>query len=236
MILASFLLGFFGSLHCLGMCGPIVFALPIKKNNLLGVLQNIIYQFGRVFSYTFLGVVFGLMGKGLKLSGLQQNLSIILGCIMILSVFVPQKKIKKYTSKTVGLFLNKLKKIFGELFKNNSIVSFFIIGILNGFLPCGLVYVAIFNSIESADIIQGGWIMIAFGIGTIPIMFFATWFIKLIGVQLRNKILKFLPIFIVIIGLLFIVRGMGLKIPYLSPPEKSLEVNKNKKCCGSNTN
>ncbi len=91
------------------------------------------------------------------------------------------------------------------------------IGILNGFLPCGLVYVALAGAIASGDAISGTAVMILFGIGTFPTMFAATLFGKFINLNIRRKITKAIPALALVLGLLFIVRGMALGIPYLSP-------------------
>lgn len=224
MIWTLFVMGFLGSLHCLGMCGPIVLALPIKNNNLTGFLQNIIYQFGRIVSYITLGIIFGIAGKGLKLSGFHLSLSIIIGVVMILFSIIPQNIVKKYSYFPIAIFLNKIKYAFKKMFEKNSFFSFFIIGVLNGLLPCGIVYIALLIALESGSYIFGGMGMLFFGLGTMPLMFFAVWFIKLISIRLRNILVKFIPIFTIIIGTLFILRGLGIRIPKLAPPKEKLQL------------
>ena len=89
MILSALLFGLFGSFHCVGMCGPIAFMLPIDRSNrLCGIIQTILYHLGRIFSYALIGMLFGLLGKGFYFFGFQQQVSIIVGIIMILSIAV----------------------------------------------------------------------------------------------------------------------------------------------------
>jgi sulfite exporter TauE/SafE len=93
----------------------------------------------------------------------------------------------------------------------------FLIGILNGFLPCGLVYVALAGAIASGDAISGAAVMILFGLGTIPAMFAASVFGKFINIGIRTKLRKAVPALAILLAAVFILRGLNLGIPYLSP-------------------
>ena len=218
-ILTSFFVGLFGSFHCIGMCGPIAIALPVpNSNNLTFVTGRLLYNLGRVTTYSFLGAVFGLLGSRLIISGFQQSISIVLGVAIVIAVFIPPKYKAKITQhKIIQKITLPLKSGISGLFKSGTFSAMFLIGILNGFLPCGLVYVALAGAIASGDAISGSAVMILFGLGTIPTMFAATIFGKFINLNIRRKISKAVPVFALVLGLLFILRGMALGIPYISP-------------------
>ncbi|XCF07656.1 sulfite exporter TauE/SafE family protein [Tamlana crocina] len=219
MLVSAFVLGLLGSLHCVGMCGPIAFMLPVDRtNNLKKFTQIGIYHFGRLLAYSLIGFVFGLVGKSLSLFGFQQQLSIAIGLLMILAVVIPQKTLSKYNfSKPIYRMISKAKSALGHALKKKTPDTFLTIGFLNGFLPCGLVYMAIFAAIASGKALNGSLYMAVFGLGTVPLMTTAVYFSQLLKGTARQRIQKAIPAFVVIIGALFILRGMGLGIPYLSP-------------------
>lgn len=218
-ILAAFFIGLVGSLHCIGMCGPIAIALPVPdSNNLSFFTGRILYNLGRVVTYSFLGAVLGLVGSKIALAGAQQIVSIVLGAIIIIAVILPQKY-KNYFAQhpVIQKLAHPLKSNIGLLFSKGTFSAMFLIGILNGFLPCGLVYVALAGAIASGDAISGAAVMILFGLGTVPAMFAASVFGKFINIGIRTKIKKAVPVLAIILGVIFILRGMNLGIPYLSP-------------------
>ncbi|MEP2238162.1 MAG: sulfite exporter TauE/SafE family protein [Maribacter sp.] len=219
MLLSALILGLMGSLHCVGMCGPIAFMLPVDRtNNYKKFGQIFIYHFGRLMAYGLIGLVFGLLGKGLSIFGIQQKLSIGIGIIMILIVLIPYKTFNKYNlSKPIYKVISKVKNQLGKELKKKSPDTFLTIGFLNGFLPCGLVYMALFGSIAMGDALQGSLYMILFGVGTLPLMTAAIYFSNLLKGGIRQKVQKAIPVFVIIIGALFILRGLGLGIPYVSP-------------------
>jgi sulfite exporter TauE/SafE len=219
MLLSALILGLMGSLHCVGMCGPIAFMLPVDRtNNYKKFGQIFIYHFGRLMAYGLIGLIFGLLGKGLSIFGIQQKLSIGIGIIMILIVLTPYKTFNKYNlSKPIYKIISKVKNQLGKELKKKSPDTFLTIGFLNGFLPCGLVYMALFGSIAMGDALQGSLYMMLFGLGTLPLMTAAIYFSNLLKGGIRQKVQKAIPVFVVIIGALFILRGLGLGIPYVSP-------------------
>ena len=219
MLLSALILGLMGSLHCVGMCGPIAFMLPVDRtNNYKKFGQIFIYHFGRLLAYGIIGLVFGLLGKGLSIFGIQQKLSIAIGIIMILVVLIPYNTFNKYNlSKPIYKVISKVKNQLGKELKKKSPDTFLTIGFLNGFLPCGLVYMALFGSIAMGDALQGSLYMILFGVGTLPLMTVAIYFSNLLKGGIRQKVQKAIPVFVIIIGSLFILRGLGLGIPYVSP-------------------
>ncbi|MCF6212815.1 MAG: sulfite exporter TauE/SafE family protein [Flavobacteriaceae bacterium] len=228
MYLTAFLLGLLGSFHCLGMCGPIAFVLPLnRKNKVMSIAQALLYHLGRLLSYTSIGLLFGLLGKGLYIAGLQQNLSVIIGILMILIVIIPSSIFSKFKIvKPIYSIISKVKMGLGLYLKKSSLKAFFNIGILNGLLPCGLVYMALFGAVSTGSSYDGALYMMLFGLGTIPMMTAALIFGNFLKTSLRNKIQKAIPIFVILIGVLFILRGLGLGIPYVSPPQQKLKIRK----------
>jgi len=222
--IAALIFGFITSFHCIGMCGPIAIALPLKKNNWTAkISSSLLYNIGRTITYGVLGAIFGLLGKGFKMTGFQQWVSIAVGILMILSVLFPiMFKQTEAVNRFLYSYVGKLIGGFKKLFQKSSYLSLFYIGLLNGFLPCGPVYAAIALAIVGGSVVSGTIYMILFGLGTIPIMLSLSLIGHTISVSARNKIRKIVPIFIVLIGLLFILRGLQLGIPYISPPEKML--------------
>ncbi len=222
--IAALVFGFFTSFHCIGMCGPIAIALPLKRNTWYSkVTSSLLYNFGRTITYGFLGAIFGLLGKGFKMSGFQSWVSIIVGILMILSVLFPVLfHQKQYIDRIMYSYVGKMISAFRKLFKKSTYPSLFFIGLLNGLLPCGPVYAAIALAIVGGSILSGSLYMILFGLGTIPIMLSLNLIGHTISISMRNKIRKVIPVFIIIIGILFILRGLHLGIPYVSPPEKML--------------
>jgi len=219
MLLSALVLGLLGSLHCMGMCGPIAFMLPVdRSNSFKKVGQIALYHLGRITSYAFIGLIFGLLGKSLYIFGIQQQLSIGIGVLMIVLVIIPMR----YTSNfklTQPLYhlVSKVKSSLGSALKKKTADTFLTIGFLNGFLPCGLVYMAVFGAIAMGTIAESSLYMALFGIGTIPLMTTAVYIGKFLNQKMRTRIQRAIPVVVVIIGVLFILRGLGLGIPYVSP-------------------
>ncbi|MBO3098822.1 sulfite exporter TauE/SafE family protein [Gelidibacter pelagius] len=219
MLWSAVILGLLGSFHCVGMCGPIAFMLPVdRENSAKKVFQIFTYHFGRLLAYSIIGLFFGLVGKSLYIFGLQQQLSIFIGILMIVVVLMPTKIFNKYNfSKPIYKLISRVKRALGQAFKKKTADTFLTIGFLNGFLPCGLVYMAVFASLGMEGALKGSLYMALFGIGTIPLMTSAIYLGKFLNTTVKQRIQKAIPVFVVVIGLLFILRGMGLGIPYISP-------------------
>jgi len=232
MLYTAFIFGLISSFHCIGMCGPIAMMLPVDRTNAAKkTLQIITYHIGRLSAYAAIGLVFGLIGKGLFLAGMQQKLSIFIGVAMIIIVLVPERIFTKYNfSKPVFKLISKIKSTLGSQFKNKSYKSLFTIGLLNGFLPCGMVYVALFGAIAMQSESLGVLYMVLFGLGTVPMMSSVVYINSFLTISIRNKIQKVIPFIAVIIGVLFILRGLGLGIPYISPSNMNLFVQPTPNC------
>ena len=219
MLLSALILGLLGSLHCVGMCGPIAFMLPVDRSNSFKKISQIsIYHLGRLLAYSIIGLVFGLVGKSLYIFGIQQQLSIFIGVLMIIVVLLPHKTIGKYNlSQPLYKLISKVKSSLGKALKKKTADTFLTIGFLNGFLPCGLVYMAVFGAVATGSLLEGSLYMVLFGLGTIPLMTSAIYLGKFLNSSIKQRIQKAIPVFVVVIGALFILRGLGLGIPYISP-------------------
>lgn len=232
MFYTAFIFGLISSLHCIGMCGPIALMLPVDRNNpVKKTTQIITYHLGRLFAYGTIGLIFGLIGKGFFLAGMQQKLSIFIGISIIVVILIPERIFARYNfSKPVFKVISKIKTKLGSQFKNRSYKSLFTIGLLNGFLPCGMVYVALFGAIAVQSAGFGVLYMVLFGLGTVPLMSSVVYLNSFLTIPVRNKIQKAIPYVGVLIGVLFILRGLGLGIPYVSPTNMSLFVQENPNC------
>lgn len=232
MLYSALILGLVSSLHCIGMCGPIAMMLPVNhKNQSIKTLQILVYQFGRITAYAILGLVIGIIGKQLSLAGFQQSLSIAIGIIMILLAIIPEKVFAQYNfSKPVYKIISKVKQTLGTQLKKKSPDALFTIGLLNGFLPCGMVYAALFGAMAMQSTTQGIAYMILYGIGTIPLMSTIVYFSSLLGNPFRVRLQRVIPFIVIIIGSLFILRGIGLNIDYISPSKLDLYVQAKANC------
>ena len=232
MLYTAFIFGLISSFHCIGMCGPIAMMLPVDRNNpAKKVIQICTYHLGRLTAYASIGFIFGLLGKGFFMAGFQQKLSMFIGVAMIVVALVPEKIFAQYNfSKPVFKLISKIKISLGSQFKNKTYKSIFTIGLLNGFLPCGMVYVALFGAIAMQSAGFGILYMILFGLGTVPMMSGVVYLNSFLTVPIRNKIQKLIPYAIAVIGILFILRGLGLGIPYVSPSNMSLFVQEQPNC------
>ena len=232
MLYTAFIFGLISSFHCVGMCGPIAMMLPVDhQNSTKKALQVATYHLGRMTAYASIGLIFGALGKGFFMAGMQQQLSIAVGVLMIVFILVPERKLAQYNfSKPIYKIISKVKTTLGKQFKDKSYKSLFTIGLLNGFLPCGMVYVALFGAIAMQSVVYGAFYMMLFGIGTMPLMSVVIYVNSFITPSFRNKIQSFIPYVAVFIGCLFILRGLGLGIPYVSPSTMSLFVSESPNC------
>lgn len=197
------------------MCGPLVLALPAGANFFV---KRLLHNSGRVLTYTLFGFIFGLAGSRLYIAGLQQIVSISLGGIILISIFLPYRIKNRFLESTgFNKIIFKLKQGISNLYKTGSLKAVFGIGVLNGFLPCGFVYVALTGAIVVGDAFNSALFMIMFGLGTIPAMITVSLAGKLITINFRDKLKKLIPAFTLIIAILFILRGLNLGIPYISP-------------------
>lgn len=215
---SALVLGFAGSMHCVGMCGPIALSLPSVSATRSGfIISRVLYNIGRVTTYSILGFSIGAMGGMIRIAGLQEWLSIISGVMVItlavfprlFSFFVPQS--------TMFSPVNTVKKGLSRLLRQRSYSSLFFLGLLNGLLPCGFVYVAFAGALNAQTITDSALFMGLFGLGTVPTMLAVSLLPHFTRPSFRGIIQKVTPVLAIAIGSVFIMRGMGLDIPYISP-------------------
>ncbi|AZA91444.1 Uncharacterized conserved protein [Chryseobacterium nakagawai] len=228
LIVSAIALGFASGFHCIGMCGPIALSMGLTKKQAANFyLQNLTYQFGRIFTYSLLGALLGIIGQGFEMAGFQKYLTITAGALLIIMAVFSFGG-KDFASKIPFLskFLYSVKSNLGRLLQKADYRSRFTTGILNGFLPCGMVYMALTASLAGGGIWQGALYMALFGLGTLPFMFAIVLAGNLMNQAFRTKVLKAVPVIMIILGGLFILRGLELGIPYVSPKAESMTISK----------
>ena len=219
VLISGFTLGAAGSLHCVGMCGPLSLALPvIHLSNSQKFFSLLLYQFGRVITYSLIGLIFGLAGRRIYISGYQQWFSIGLGILVLLLAAL--YFFNRYTIhlSLLNRFYAYVQKMIGKILKNaGSPFSFLLMGLANGLLPCGLVYVAVAATLSFTDVYHSIGFMAMFGLGTLPAMMLVAYAGQKLKVETRELLRKAIPYFIVAMGLILIMRGLNLGIPFISP-------------------
>ena len=225
ILISALVLGFMGSFHCAGMCGPIAIALPLQGNTFAGKLfGGTLYNMGRTLTYGMMGALFGLLGQGLEMIGFQQKVSVIMGGLMIISALFPALFRNQYDlNRSRFSLVGRLKSTLGGMFSIRTYSSLFFIGMLNGLLPCGLVYIAIAGALGTGDVVEGILFMILFGLGTIPMLLGISLAGNLMSAPVRRRINKLIPVLVIVVGIFFVLRGLNLGIPHLSPPKEKIE-------------
>ncbi len=223
LITAGMLLGLLGSFHCVGMCGPLALSLPINSDDMAAKFFGaLLYNLGRVVTYSFIGLLFGIIGRSLALFGFQQWLSILMGSLIFLYLLAGKRfSTASFSIPAVNIYFGKLRKSIGALYMKRNFSALFFIGLLNGLLPCGMVYMAIAGAVACGNVPGSVVFMAAFGVGTLPVMWAVAFFGNYLGMRVRIKIRKAYPFAIALVACLLILRGMGLGIPYISPKLKT---------------
>lgn len=218
LIIAGLVLGGLSGFHCVGMCGPIALSLPVHhlppKNRITGI---VLYHSGRIMLYALLGVLFGMLGRQFYLGGVQQLFSFFLGILVLLMlvkrIWLPNLLQNQWLDKPTYW----LQQFMMRQMKQNSRQSFFLLGAANGLLPCGMVYLALTGAMAAGNIGGAVLFMTAFGAGTLPLLFSLSFFGFLLGPRTRNNLRKTVPYVMLLMGILLILRGLNLNIPYISP-------------------
>lgn len=223
-ILAGFIIGLTSNFHCIGMCGPIAMAIPVNRKNNLTILSGALqYNFGRILTYSILGVIVGTIGLSINTFGILQWLSIATGVALVLYAW------RKYFSALIPFKLptlgiqSTLNNSLGKIIRSNSPFKLLFLGGINGLLPCGMVFVALSNAILTGDVIPSAIAMASFGIGTLPSMIAVVFMMNKVTPSIRQKMNKAVPYLLTVVGILIILRGMNLGIPFISPTVKMIE-------------
>jgi len=218
LIVTAFMMGMLGSFHCVGMCGPIALSLPLRDDSDWAKFAGaLLYNAGRILTYMAFGVLFGLIGKSVAFFGYQQWLSVFLGMVILFFLVIPKRFAAFGRSNLLVKFLTKLRGSLGRLFLRKNYSSLFSVGLLNGLLPCGLVYMASAVAVATGEVAKSMLFMAFFGMGTVPMMWSIAFFGNYINLGIRQKIRKAYPYLAMMMACLLILRGMGLGIPYVSP-------------------
>lgn len=211
----AFLVGLLGSMHCVGMCGPIALSLPYQgDNHWISGARVLLYNGGRVVTYSILGLLIGFFGQAILLAGMQIYLSIGLG-ILLLIIALFSVNVESYLYR-VPLFARIniwIKGQIGRLMSSRNPISLLGLGMLNGLLPCGLVYMAVAGAVATGSILKGAAYMALFGLGTIPLMLATAWAGQFVNLHWRRRIRKLLPAFLILFAFLFIARGINFEVP-----------------------
>lgn len=217
-ITAGLILGAFSSLHCIGMCGPLALALPVQHLALWQQrLAALMYNIGRIITYTLLGVIFGMAGRTIYMAGFQQWLSIITGIVILVFIinyyFLQHAWQPKWAQQLQVFVQNKMIRLLHQEQKG----SFLFLGMVNALLPCGMVYVALASALNFSSLQQSAVFMAAFGAGTFPLMMALSLAGNALTFSVRRKIKNAVPYLMTIMAFILILRGLNLGIPFISP-------------------
>ncbi|ROL59343.1 sulfite exporter TauE/SafE family protein [Bacteroidetes/Chlorobi group bacterium ChocPot_Mid] len=231
-IVSGLIMGLIGSLHCLGMCGPIAIAIPSRNDNKISIfIDSIVYNLGRTVTYVVMGALVGLLGTAVSLAGYQEIVSAIAGVLLLIIVVIPKKW--ETVLADIGIIKkasDSLKTAFRKVFQVKTISSLLLIGILNGLLPCGLVYTALIASVAYGSVLGSMTFMLFFGLGTLPMLAVVFNVKTMISLGIRRKINKLIPVGIGLVAVILILRGLSLGIPFVSPVLPD-HVSEKGKCC-----
>lgn len=218
IIIAGLALGAVGSFHCVGMCGPLALALPVYHlSRVQKVIAQLLYNTGRIFTYTLLGLFFGMAGKAFFLAGWQQVFSIATGTIMLLLTILYYFFKKSFQPKWLLKFNRFIQNNTSRFFQQKNTAGYLLPGMLNGLLPCGMIYVAVAAALATGDAIMSALFMASFGLATLPAMLLLGIIGSGISITVRAGIKKLTPFVMIAVACLLILRGMNLGIPYISP-------------------
>lgn len=224
IIISSFILGIGSSVHCLGMCGPLALSIPYTESGISKWTRLVVYYLAKALAYAGMGAVAGMLGKGFILMNWQQGLSIAAGIFIMLWVALPLLK----PVSGMFAFQKQFAYLYGKLQRDPKVRYYFLLGWLNGFLPCGLVYTALAASTVTGGGLQGFTAMFLFGLGTAPVLMMVVLFKRKIGLRFRQLFRPLSMTLSIAVGILLILRGMNLGIPYVSPEFHHQQV---KNCC-----
>jgi hypothetical protein len=207
-IWTAFTLGLLGSFHCAAMCGPLAMAIPKSgKYFYRDLYEGLLYNFGRVSTYTLFGLISGFLGFQLNLMGLQNLLSYFIGGTLIITsvIIITRHHSRKWLQVQAPA---PLQKGISRLMQHNRSESRFLLGFLNGLLPCGFVYVALAASLVSGGVAQSVLYMLFFGLGTIPVMITLFMAPSMLSLNMRKRMNSLIPVFSLLIGILILLRPL----------------------------
>jgi sulfite exporter TauE/SafE len=223
LLLPALLLGATSSAHCVVMCGPIALAVPVPGRGMIArVGSTLLLNSGRLVTYALLGAMVGTFGMGLRLAGLQQAVSIAAGCMLLLAVLMPRLLDHIGSAGLIALGISRIRSFMARHLRRTAPEAIFLSGMLNGMLPCGLVYAALIGSLALGSTLSGMLFMVLFGLGTWPALFAVKLSGGMLGTRARRSLLRLAPVAMTVMGALLILRGLDLGIPFISPGAPSL--------------
>jgi uncharacterized protein len=228
LIGSAFSLGLLTSLHCVGMCGPLALALPVVgKQRSSYVAGRVLYNLGRTVTYAAMGLLIGALGQAVSLGGYQRWISVSVGAVLLIGLVLIYTGWLNHLFGQFGVLhvFARLQSAWSRGFKNRSYAGFFVLGLINGLLPCGPVYVALAAAAATGNAITAVLFMFVFGLGTLPLMLAVSLAGKMVQLPMRKKLQKLVPVSAGVVAVLLIVRGLALGIPYLSPPVAATQLN-----------
>ena len=216
MVYIAFTLGLFGSIHCIGMCGPL--ALTFGRRESGTIISNFIsalsYNLGRTLTYIFMGLLMGVFGTLLLLTDIQQVVSIGIGILLIVSFAFSSPVLKKrFRIPFIDVYYAKIQKIIFKVMQSSGKYPVLILGMVNGLLPCGLVYLALIGALSSDDIINSAAFMGVFGLGTLPLMTLLIFGYNFLSPRVRMVMTKSTPYISLLLGVFMIYRGFAVEMP-----------------------
>ncbi len=206
-------IGFFGSWHCLGMCGPLALALPYRDSGLgARVVKSLLYNLGRTITYIIIGLILASIGQRMAMAGFQRGFSIVVGSVLIYFLLVPRHYKRLALKIEQTSIISIVKRQIQQQFAQKGLLTFFFAGLFNGFLPCGMVYMAGAAALGSVSVESGSMLMLGFGVGTWPMM---------LGVALSSQIrllpsvqpTKWIVSMMFLFGVVMIWRGVATELP-----------------------
>lgn len=219
LVLGGLALGSLSSLHCIGMCGPLALALPVYHlSTAKRWMIILLYNTGRVITYASVGFLLGMAGRRLYLSGLQQWLSIVMGVIILFFLLINYIRHSTLPIPFLNNFYRNIRLRIGNILRSpGGFLSYLWLGMLNGLLPCGMVYIALATALTMTTIAHTVLFMAVFGAGTLPAMMVISYMGFNMNIALRSIFKKVLPYGMAFMGVLLILRGLNLGIPFISP-------------------
>jgi hypothetical protein len=203
------LLGGFG--HCLGMCGPVVAAFALHGGGRIGAVPHLLYNAGRIVTYTFVGSLMGLGGSFVNtagaLAGAQSAVPIVAGAAMVmmgLDITGAFSFTRRIEGRGAAFF-----RAAAPILESSSPLKFFPLGLVLGFLPCGLSYSIFIGAAATGDMVRGFLFAFSFGIATVPALFLFGTLMNVVSARARGVIYRLGGVAVIATGLLFIKRGIA---------------------------
>jgi len=216
MLWAALTLGLMGSLHCVGMCGPLAIAFGGGRSSsrMDAAITGVFYNIGRASTYALLGLAFGGLGRFMVFAQVQKGVSIAIGVLMIVAFFA-SFDIEGYIRNLplIQRWYNRIRSILTRMMKQSQSYHPYTLGLANGLLPCGLVYLALAGALATGGLLQGMLFMFVFGLGTMPMLFVLAFGSGLVPLHVRARLREVIPYVTLVFGIFLCYRGVVVDMP-----------------------